>query len=144
MNPHEHALAYVGVPFRHRGRSRPTKTYSGALDCLGLLVVTAEDMGLPVLDKKIYGREPWRDGLRAGLKQNCGDPVQRELRVNDIVLFRLRPKAEPSHVGIIAPHPTGGLGIIHTYGEIGRVAFHRLDKHRESLIVEVYQWPAKH
>jgi hypothetical protein len=137
-------MQYVGVPFRHRGRSRPTANYSGALDCLGLLVVTAEDMSLPVLDKSIYGREPWRDGLRSGLRQNCGDPVHRELRVDDIVLFRLRPDAEPSHVGIIAPHPSGGLGLIHTYGEIGRVAFHRLDQHRENLIAEVYQWPLKH
>jgi hypothetical protein len=143
MNPHEHALAYVGVPFRHRGRSRPTKTYSGALDCLGLLVVTAEDQGLPVQDKRIYGREPALAGLQAGLRQNCGDPVDREPRVDDIVLFQRPHETEPSHVGIIAPHPSGGLGLIHTYGEIGRVAFHRLDKRRTDLIVEVYQWPAK-
>jgi hypothetical protein len=142
MKPHEVALHYVGVPFRHRGRSRPSETYSGALDCLGLLVITAEDMGLDVMDKKLYGREPWRDGLRAGLKNNCGEPVNRPPQADDIVLMRLRPEAEPSHVGIIAPYP-GGLGIVHTYGEIGRVTFHRLDDFRQKQIVEVYQWPAK-
>ena len=143
MEPYEHALKYIGVPFRHRGRSRPSPTYTGALDCLGLLVMVAEDLGLPYKDKKVYGREPWKDGLRKGLQENCGPPVKRPLRENDIVLFRHKNGEEPAHVGITFPYPSGGLGLIHTSGEHGRVVKHRIDARRFNLIVEAYEWPAK-
>ncbi len=143
MQPYEVAMKYLGVPFRHRGRSRPSRTYTGAMDCLGLLVVVALDMELEVFDKKVYGREPWRDGLRAGLRQHCGPPIKRTLAPNDILLMAPPREKEPSHVGIVAPYPPGGLGIIHTMASIGRVCYHRLDVTRTRQIVEAYAWPAK-
>ncbi len=145
MRPYEQAKKYVGVPFRHRGRIRPNAQtgHPGALDCLGLLVVTAQDLGLEVFDKELYGREPWRDGLQKGLRQNCGEPILGPLEPDYIILMRLHPDQEPSHVGILAPYLTCGLGIIHTYGEVGRVVFHRLNAYRHEQIVEVYTWPAK-
>ena len=129
MRPHEAAMEYLGVPFRHRGRTR------NGLDCIGLIILAARAMSVPVFDQKVYGREPWRDGLRAHLQAHLGDPVDRPIQVDDVLLMRLRPEQEPSHVAIVAPHPYG-LGMVHTYGEIGRVVYHRIDDHRHRQIVE--------
>ena len=134
MRPHDIAMTYLGVPFQHRGRTRQ------GVDCLGLLVLVAIEYGNTVFDKAIYGREPWRDGLRDGLRAHCGPPVKRPFEIDDILLMRLNPGEEPSHVAIVAPHPYG-LGMIHTYAEVNRVVYHRIDKYRRRQIVEVFAWP---
>lgn len=140
LEPWQLAMQYVGTPWRHMGRSKR------ALDCAGLLVVTAHDWGMdPVYDSTYYGREPARNNnsfqLRWLLAQNLGAPVIRPYRVNDVVLMKLRPRFDPAHVGIIKPHKNG-LGLIHCYGEIGRVAAHRIDDTWHSRIIEVYPWPS--
>ena len=140
MQPYEYAMQYLNVPFLHMGRAR------SGIDCVGLLVKVAEHLGMDPIDSPYYGREPARNNnsfqLDYYLEANLGPPVKRELRVNDVVLMKLRKRFPPSHVGIIAPHPEG-LGLIHTYGEIERVAFHILDDHRKELIVGAYEWPEK-
>ena len=142
MRAHEIAMKHVGVPFRHRGRSPASKDYAGALDCVGLLVIVAQEMGLQYYDKKHYGREPWKDGLRETLVKNCGQPTEPVLAIDNILLFRLHPHEEPSHVGIVAPH-RHGFGIVHTHGIIGRVVFQRIDEYRSNQIVEAYAWPTE-
>jgi cell wall-associated NlpC family hydrolase len=134
--PWEIAREYLGVKFRHRGRSQH------GLDCLGLLVVVAERMGIQVFDKPVYGREPWKDGLRDGIRQHCGEPIEREIQPGDILLIQFYKSEGPSHVAMAAPHPHG-IGIIHTYARMGRVVEHRIDEHRFKQIVEAYQWPGK-
>lgn len=131
---YEAAMKYLDVPFRHRGRT------PNGLDCVGLLVLAARDLGYIAQDKKVYGREPFNDGLREMLVNNNCVPVTRPLQIDDIVLMKHRTQdPEPSHVGIITPHPYG-LGIIHAYAAIGKVALHRLDALRKSQVVEVFQW----
>ena len=134
------AAAYLGVPFQHRGRSRR------GLDCAGLVVLSSRDAGYEVVDRIIYGREPWRDGLRAVLAANLGAPVARAPRVDDVVLMQMRPGAEPSHLAIVAPYAlagrSGALGLVHTYATVGGVVTHSMDEIWASRIVEVYAWPA--
>lgn len=141
LQPWQIAMTYVEVPFQHMGRSRQ------GLDCVGLLIVVAKDYGIEPLDSPHYGREPARNNnsfqLADYLRQNMGEPVDRPYRPNDVLLMKLRPRFAPSHVGLVAPHPHG-LGIIHSYGQIGRVAFQRIDAARHSQIVEVFEWPEKH
>ncbi len=137
LKPHEVALSYLGVPFRHRGRTR------NGLDCIGLIIMAARECGMEVFDQKVYGREPWRDGLRGHLRAHFGPPVERPIEVDDVLLLRLVSMTQPSHVAIVAPHPHG-LGMVHTYGEIGHVAFHRIDAYRRERIIEAYEWPEKY
>ena len=140
MEPWEYAMQYIGVPFLHMGRS-PT-----GLDCVGLLILTARACGWEPIDQKYYGSAPSKrsgiDRLEDYLQQNLGEAVTRTMQPNDVLLMRLRHTALSSHVAMVAPHPEG-LGMIHTYGEIGRVAYHRIDAYRERQIVGVYPWPAK-
>lgn len=128
------------VPWIHLGRSER------GVDCVGLLVLTAWAQGWQVQDSTYYGREPARNNnsfqLRDYLRRNLGEPVTRPLQPNDVLLMKLRPRFDPAHVGMVAPHRLG-LAVIHAYGEIGRVAYQRIDQARAAQIVEVYPWPAK-
>lgn len=141
LEPWQIARLLERVPFLHMGRSMR------GVDCVGVAVLVARAYGLAVEDNAYYGREPARNNnsflLADYLARNLGPPVERPYQVNDLVLMKLRPRFEPAHVGIVAPHPYG-LGLVHSYGEVGRVVFHRIDDVWASRIVGVYQWPAKH
>jgi cell wall-associated NlpC family hydrolase len=109
------------------------------VDCLGLVVLAGRRSGITASDVRGYGREPWDDALRRGLRERFGVPVKSP-RAGDIALIRWR-KEEPSHVGIIADHPGGGLSLIHANNLLG-VVEHALDHPFDSCIVEVYRpWP---
>jgi cell wall-associated NlpC family hydrolase len=140
MEPWEYAMQYLGVPFLHMGRTPQ------GLDCVGLLVLVARDCGWEPIDQDFYSREPSKrsgiDKLADYLRINLGEPVTRPMQPNDIMLMRLRRTALSSHVAMVAPHPEG-LGMIHTYGEIKRVTYHRIDAYRTNQMVEVFEWPAK-
>lgn len=99
----ETARQYLGVRFRHQGRDPRT-----GIDCTGLLVVVAEDLGFENLsDRTDYRRQPKSDEIRETLLLNC-DPVPvAEMRDGDFFFMRLGG-IKPRHVGI-----KDGDGIIH-------------------------------
>lgn len=143
MQPWEIARTFEGVRFVHRGRSRR------GIDCVGLLVMVARQLGITLTEPETYGREPARNNnsfdLRWYLEKNLGPPVDRPYQPNDVVMMKLRPRFDPAHVAMVAPHPYG-LAIIHTYGEIGRVVYQRIDDRRHQQIIEAFSWaniPAK-
>lgn len=133
----EHARSLKGTRWRHRGRK------PWAVDCLGLIALSLEAAGMQVQDETRYGREPWDDSLRKGLAERFGDPVD-DWRAGDIALIRWR-KDEPSHLGILADHPRGGLSVIHAHNLRG-VIEHAVDGSRiHDCIIEVYRpWPDKY
>lgn len=126
-----HARTMIGTPWRHRGRS------AWAVDCVGLLVASLRAAGVPVADRSNYGREPWKDGLREEMRAQFGEPVT-DWQPGDVALMRWRPTQEPSHVGIIGDHPTGGLSLIHAYS-MTAVTEHAIDNKWRARIVEVYR-----
>lgn len=139
--PYEIAMTYLGCPFLHMGRSRT------GLDCVGLLILTAREWGINPVDNPYYGREPNQENnafdLAHYIERNTGSgPVERDIQVNDILLMRLKQNTAPSHLALAAPHPHG-MGMVHTYGEIGKVVFHRINETRMAQIVGVYPWPVK-
>ncbi len=137
-NFHTEALKYLGVPFKHRGRTK------NGMDCVGLLIRSAMDCGYYDYEEFPYGREPRGSVLEGVLYRHFGEPEMRQPKVNDVLLMKLRFAAAPSHVGIVTEHPEGGLGIIHAYGEIGRVVLQRLSEDKIKRIVGVYRWPEKY
>ncbi len=136
-NFHLKAHKYIGVRFRHRGRTER------GLDCIGLLVLTAKDCGYDIYKEIPYGREPKNAMMEAQFFEYLGNPVDKKPEVNDIVLMKLRPEAQPSHVGVITHHPHG-LGIIHAYGEAGRVVHQRFSNKIANKVVGVYEWPERY
>lgn len=125
------ARAYLGVPFRHRGRT------SAGLDCAGLVWRAYADLGLVLPDVRIYGREPHRNGLQEAMVRALGEPVARHPQAGDVLLMRFNK--EPHHLGIVGDYVHGGLSLIHAYGTAGRVVEHRLDDTWRSRIAAVYR-----
>lgn len=130
------ARALKGARWRHRGR-RPW-----AVDCVGLVVLAARHAGLELEDEKGYGREPWENALRFGLEKRFGLPIGGPWRAGDVAVIQWHGQ-QPSHVGILADHPSGGLSIIHAHNLEG-VVEHRLSGYVLECIREVYRvWPDK-
>ena len=124
------ARRYLGVPFRHRGRT------SAGLDCAGLVWRAYADLGLVLPNVRIYGREPHRNGLQEAMVRALGEPVDRHPQAGDVLLMRF--DLEPHHIGIAADYPHGGLSLIHAHGLAGRVVEHRLNKTWRDRIVAVF------
>ena len=133
------ARKYLGTPFRHRGRGR-------YLDCAGLVVRVSEDMGLPIIDQKQYGREPFRDGLVEAGVRTFGEPVHvapvaiGDIQEDDVILIRYA--VNPHHVMIVGRSPLGWLTVIHADGHYGKVIEHRLDEALAKDITHVFRRPA--
>lgn len=124
-----------GARWRHRGRK------PWAVDCVGLVVLAAKQSGLQLQDEPIYGREPWDDQLRTGLRSRWGNPVST-WQSGDIALIRWR-KGEPSHVAIIGDHPDGGLTLIHADNLKGVVECSLSGPFRECVIEAYRPWVSR-
>lgn len=126
------ARSYLGVPFRHQGRSRR------GLDCAGLFVAAISDIGRTFFNVAAYSREPLNSGLRTAVVTNLGDPIQKaDMREGDVALMRFR--GEPSHVGIITNYPLGGFALLHTFAQMKKVVEHRIDEEWMRNIVGVWR-----
>jgi cell wall-associated NlpC family hydrolase len=98
------ARDYVGVPWRHQGRSR------AGVDCVGLVLAVARDFGLPVPAVDDYGWVP--DGARMlALCEAHLQPVAPHAKqLGDILLINAPRLHLPRHVALFA-----GETIIHAY-----------------------------
>lgn len=106
------ARSYVGVKYLHGGRSRH------GVDCAGLLVLVARDLGIEVSDASPgYPRHP--DGtLMSYLKVNGDEINPDEAGPGDVIVYWFdRASREPQHVGI----RTESGGLIHCWSEMGGV-----------------------
>lgn len=134
------ARRYMGAPFKHRGRT------ADGLDCAGLAWLAYADCGYTPPDLARYGRTPHRDGLMQAMRDALGDPVWQGmaidrdiLQVGDVVVMRF--VQEPHHVAIVCDSVSHGLGLIHCYGNIGRVVEHGLDAMWQERILAVFRRP---
>lgn len=90
------------------------------MDCVGLLILSAQRAGLDIEDEINYGREPWDDQLRRELVKRFGPPAPSPPHVGDVALIRWH-RGEPSHIALIGNHPDGGLTLIHAHSLHGVV-----------------------
>lgn len=117
--------------WRHMGRK------PWAVDCLGLVELSLISSGYePNNPPRRYGKEPWDDMLRKGLRAEFGEPVT-DWQAGDIPLIRWR-KGEPSHVGVLADYWAGGLSIIHSMNRMGVIET-RLAEEVADSVIEVYR-----
>lgn len=109
------ALSYVGTPFQHQGRNR------AGIDCAGLTVCAARDVGRYVEDFRAYPRVPRRGELRRKAIEVFGAPLTSEDQwsFGNVCLFRT--KLHPHHIGILCPHPDYKWGIVHACGNAKKV-----------------------
>jgi cell wall-associated NlpC family hydrolase len=102
----------VGCRYAHAGRSRD------GMDCVGVVVVPLNEMGIYPPDESNYSREAFDHTLAAeiGKRAVAIDPQHRE--AGDIVLFWCNRRTRmPQHVAVLV----GADDIVHAYMPLGRV-----------------------
>jgi cell wall-associated NlpC family hydrolase len=134
------ARGWLGTPWRHQGRSRH------GVDCGGLLVQVARELGLADVDVTAYPMEADGASLRALCEAHMARIPLAEAAPGDAVLIRFRPPGPESHLALVTDYPGGRLALLHALnrGADGRVVEHRLDAHWRSLIVAAYRLPGVH
>lgn len=123
----EQARAYLGTPFVHQGR------HVSGLDCIGLVVAVARDLGIDLVDRPGYGRQPFRGLLEAELAAQLNPVPMDELSKGDIMLLRW-PNGQPTHVAIYT-----GRTMIHSYERRGMVVEHRFIDGKPCTLAGVYR-----
>lgn len=127
------ARACIGTPFGHQGRIPGL-----LLDCAGLVIHVAHQIGADYFDVPGYGRQPYR-GLMVGTLdgQPCLDrvPVIADRLPGDVLLMRFQ--REPQHVAICA-----GATVVHSYADAGKVCEHDLTAEWVVRITAVYRFKA--
>jgi len=102
---YEEARKWVGAPWKHQGR-----TMRG-LDCGGLLIMTAKNLGLPHEDLENYPRDPTATSVLDHLSKMLTKSFKNEIIPGQVGIFR--EGAYPCHVGIFSEKDSH-LHIIHS------------------------------
>jgi cell wall-associated NlpC family hydrolase len=120
------ARSYLGVRYHHQGRNR------AGMDCAGLIVCVARDLGINAGDLTAYARRPDGRTLRNVIEAQA--PGTDCYKPGDILLMRF--EADPQHLAIVTDH-----GMIHSYARARMVVEHRMDAVWTARIVAAYQFP---
>lgn len=120
----------IGTPFRHQGRLPGI-----ALDCAGVAVHVAKQIGVEYIDVSGYGPTPANGRLEQSLDmQPCLERIAiNERAAGDLLLMRFL--SEPQHLAICT-----GTGIVHAYEAVGICCEHDLDPKWVKRIVQVYRF----
>ncbi|MDX2095657.1 MAG: NlpC/P60 family protein [Alphaproteobacteria bacterium] len=135
------ARQFIGVRFAHQGRTK------AGLDCLGLLILTAQTLGLQVageevaaLDVPHYGTRPDVLLLKEKLDTHLLPVARTALREGDVVLLKVQ--GVPQHLALLADYPMPGeLAMIHAYAPARQVVEHRYDAHWRRDTYAAYRLP---
>lgn len=125
------ARTYLGTRWKHMGRSRL------GIDCVGLVILAARDLGYDMPDVDEYTRHPHGyDVVR-----ECEARLQRaslvDVRENFVLLFR--EKIYPTHTGIVGRNRHGQLTIVHARASMKRVLEEVFEPHWSGLATHAFQ-----
>jgi len=137
------ARAWIGTPYQHQHRARGI-----GVDCAGLVIGVARDLGLVAADFDVTGYAPTPDGTT--LIAEC-DRWMRRIHVWDlrpgnvlVVNFGRRSGFKPQHMGIVGDYMHGGLSLIQALGTAdgkGEVIESRLHERSGWRHVQGYELP---
>lgn len=122
----EVARKYIGVPFRHQGRTKD------ALDCAGLIILIAHDEGISDFDFTNYRMQPDSVVMRKYLNQN----LDRIFTLEPGCILYMSFFKNPQHLAIYTSSNT----IIHAASVFGGVVEHSFDKYWISKVKEIYKY----
>lgn len=102
------AREWIGTPFQHQQRTKGV-----AVDCAGLVIGVARELGLvaPEFDVSGYARQPDGVSLLRWCEQYMTRVSQDDMLPGHAVVVAY-DKA-PGHMGILGDYQHGGLSIIH-------------------------------
>lgn len=127
------ARKYLGAEWRHQARSET------ALDCAGLVVRVARDLGLADVRVADYAEHPDGVALMAACARYMRKITLRSFAAGDVLVLKFG--VSPQHFGIVGDYFAGGFSLIHAYRGAERVVEHRLDDVWRRRIVAAYMLP---
>jgi cell wall-associated NlpC family hydrolase len=118
------ARGWLGVPWRHQGRSR------SGIDCVGLVVCVAHALDLSDYDSTGYSRRAQGQGFVEHFRGNMDGVAIRDARPGDVLVFA--DQAYPCHCGFLTER-FGHPHLLHAHAT------------RRQVIEEPYagEWPDK-
>ncbi len=127
------ARACVGTPWVHQGRLPGV-----ALDCAGLVICVARELGLvePGFDVNGYTRAP--DGTMPDWCARYLQPVA-DPELGGVLMCAIAQ--DPQHLGIVGDYLHGGLSFIHASSSAGRVVETRLMFATNQRLVRAFRMP---
>jgi cell wall-associated NlpC family hydrolase len=139
------ARSWLGTRFHHQGRLKKTDRHKGGVDCLGLLVGVAGELGLTradglplmALDETDYAHYPDTIRLKQKLSQALAVIPHAGIQAGDILL--LATDNQPQHLAIVSDFQQR-LGIIHAYAPARCVVEHVLDGYWQERIAAAYRY----
>lgn len=102
----EAARTWLGVPFRHQGRTR------AGVDCVGLLVCVAREMGIRARDVTGYTREAKGMGFLEHFRGQMAEVPVISAQAGDVLIFV--ETVYPCHTGILSQRH-GVAHLIHAH-----------------------------
>jgi cell wall-associated NlpC family hydrolase len=129
------ARTWLGTRYYHAGRDR------NGIDCVGLLVRIAQELGFCAYDDVNYSPEEFEKLApylrRLGQPVPVPDPFPTGLEAGDLCQFMVN--GAPRHAGIYARDGTGAPTLIHAYRTAGLVLEHPFDRHWARRLWAVYR-----
>jgi cell wall-associated NlpC family hydrolase len=120
------ARRYLGVPFRHAGRT------DQGVDCVGLILAAARDAGLFDYRPRSY---PRGDASRLTAEiERFAEAVAGPPEPGDLLLLSV--KGELTHVALVSERGT----ILHAHERLGRVVEQRLTDAMLARVAVTYRW----
>ena len=101
------ARGYLGAKWQHQGRS------DEAMDCAGLVIKVAHDLGLSDFDKTDYRRLSSPSEMLSICRANLVEISRTELRIGDVVVLVCGGNPHIGFIGDYKPAP-GVLTLIHS------------------------------
>lgn len=127
------ALSWVGTPFVHQGRLKGV-----GVDCIGLVIGVARELGLTDYDFTGYGMQPDPRVLMREVHAQLQAVALGDVGLGDVLLFRF--EVEPQHFAIVT-----NIGepwqIVHAHRKVGRCVEHGLDGAWRRRLVGAYRYP---
>lgn len=125
------ARQYIGTPWQHQARLKGV-----GVDCTGLVVCVARDLGVTLHDRRAYGRRAEADPVLLRYLDGQCRRVDRP-QLGDIMVFWWNQNTRrPQHVGIRTD-----VGIIHAYALARSVCEHTIDKEMMHKFICAYEFP---
>ena len=121
------ARGWLGTPWHHQGRVRGV-----GVDCVGVIIGVARDLGLSTFDVTGYARRPAAGELASGCICHM-TPVEAG-QPGDVLLFHMDGQAQ--HLGVATD-----IGVLHAFAPMRRVVEHGLDDGWRAKIVAAFRLP---
>ena len=115
------ARLWIGTPFQHQQRARGV-----AVDCVGLIIGVARDLGLVAADFDVngYPRVPDGRSLTALCREHMRPIERAAMQAGDVIEVAF--DRDPQHLGVLVDYLHGGLAMVHASQTSARVVEHRL------------------